>query len=473
MFSPDRFDETHGAIVPEKNVDTPPTEVELRERENALKARYEDPYRKEVAGKILDERSKLRRAESHRIKDLQSTLSMRIQGSERVAERNKKMFDSVDIKVEQEKVLQQKKDIEQQQADRGFFAKMKYRFKSDPLTVQLLRLQKTHEEHAKEIQQNEERSREIDQARDKSISKETTLIQEKLDDNEEYLRDKKKLFEKTKATNRESREAIRDTFLSMEKGDLNVANLARDSNAVVVHTIPLDGWEMKTTAHTNQEVDTTKMKAIEKATLLSEVRPDVSASILSVDRVEDQFLFYPFGYILDGTIIASYDGDVGTKTDGTARRKKEERSGTLEVNTVERFKEVAASPAKKNFHNEFSKYNESIVHEPSIKAVLIDESMLLKRGDLDDTVTEYYSPQEQAEVLAKYQDSIQFDSLMVPSKGPHAGKEMLMVSRKRSATEKAIAYAQENHPELPIYIRKSDSIYTLDGKKVTAKDIYA
>ncbi len=279
------------------------------------------------------------------------------------------------------------------------------------------------------------------------------------------------LRERLRGVNQSSRDAIRNTFLSMEAGELNIAKLAKENNALVVHAIPLDGWSMKNTSMNNQEVNTETMSAKEKLDMLSSKKPDVSASILSVDSaIPGQEMFYPFGFILDGKMVAAYEGDEGTYTEGDVRRRKETYSGTLQKSVTESFQTVANSPAE---YNQGGQYNEAIVHQPSIRAILIDENQLSSRPEKGDIIKQYFSPEEESEALAKYGDSIISTAKGVPTSGPYSGKEIFRIERKRSATEKALEYSKENHPDLPIYLRRSNGIYTPDGKKVTAEEIYS
>lgn len=472
MFSPDRFEGNKGGLQPEVQVKEP-TEIELREREKELKARYEDPRRKVEAQTLLGERQELREKEASRVEKLKADLAITGKYSAESVEYTKQVhaksanFHMLEIN----KLDAIKTEVDEKKKNRNLFQKMKYRFTADPFDEHLGKLEEEVEKHRKEMQESETASKVKEE-------RSTAFIKEKAERTEEIIQEgksaysdsKKKLLENTKSINRTSREAIRSTFLSVEEGELDISKLARENNAIVVHAIPLDGWSMRNTSMNNQEVEVDKLSAKEKADILLTKKPDISASILSIDRIEHQDMFYPFGYIVDGKMIASWEGDQGTVADGGGRRRKEEYHGTLQSDTKEQFAKVSQTAATKNFHNA---YNESIVHKPSLKGVLIDEQVLTGRKDLGDSVTQYFTPEEEAEVTSRFKDSITATATGVPTSGPYAGKEVFRINRERTAMQKALEYAKEQHPELPVYVRKADGIYTLDGKKVTAEEIYA
>ncbi len=60
----------------------------------------------------------------------------------------------------------------------------------------------------------------------------------------------------------------------------------------------------------------------------------------------------------------------------------------------------------------------------------------------------------------------------VPSTGVNAGKHIVVIERKRTAVEKAIEFAEEHNPSLPVYLRRRNGIFSLSGKKMTAEEIY-
>jgi hypothetical protein len=392
MFDPSRFEGEKGEVQPEV-VAAPPTELELREREKELKARYEDPRRKVEAQEAWNKRKELQSRERERIEQLNALLQS--------APKDEHEAPTADTK----------EDL-------------------------------TEEDSGKKL----------------------------------YEESKKRLLQKIRDINKTSREGIRNTFLSMESGELDIAKLAKESNAVVVHTIPLDGWHMGSTEMNNEEADTKKISAKEKADIISEKQPDLSASILSVETMAGQDMFYPFGYIVDGTLLAAYGQDEGTIASGDSRRRKEAFHGTLQKDTPGEFARVAQSEAVARASTQ---HNESIVHKPKLKGVILDEERLSKESAYypGDEVREVFSSKEEeekkmADYTARYGESIINSSQAIRTEMGIEPKN-LFVTRKRSGIQKAVEYAQEHHPELPIYVRKADAIYTLDGKKVTAEDIYA
>ena len=175
---------------------------------------------------------------------------------------------------------------------------------------------------------------------------------------------------------------------------------------------------------------------------------------------------YPFGLILGGTLIAAYEKDEGTIAVGDARRKKD-GFGTLQEDSMETFKKVAGQVTPDNYA-----WNESIVHKPMIKAILIDETMLGVEMLKGDEVKEYFSQDQEEAIRAKYGDSIVSAASGTPTKGPHAGKPVFMINRVRSGLDKALEYAHDNYGEFPVYIRRNDGIYNLTGRKVGAAEIY-
>lgn len=477
MYAEDRFSEGRNQV--EQKPITPaaqPTELELRAREAELKKRYEDPHRSEQARSLLLERKRLKEKEEARAEQLRRSLSQSYEGAEMVAGNKQKSFkENNDYVSSQVQALEKaQEDIKKKQAERGLFQKIKYRFMKDPLEDAHSRLLTIKAEHEGVVAKNEEQMRTIEKEKDTYLAQKESLHAE-LEQNrqQEHKRSKKSLLEKTRTINRNSREAIRNTFLSMESGELDVAKLAKENNAIVVHAIPLDGWSMKNTSMNNEEVDIEAMNAKEKARILLSQRPDVSASILSADKaVTGQDMFYPFGFILDGKMIAAYEGDEGTYADGHARRRKERYHGTLQSDTGNRFTQLSQNAAKKSLGGQ---YNESIVHQPLPKGILIDEMVLSPREDMGDTVKQIVSHEEGQRIQEELEKSGKIFSFRegVPTSGPNAGKHIAIIERKRTATEKAIEYAQENHPDLPVYLRRSDGIYNADGKKVTAEDIYS
>jgi hypothetical protein len=223
----------------------------------------------------------------------------------------------------------------------------------------------------------------------------------------------------------------------------------------------------------SRRVDATKLSAAEKTTIVREKKPDVSASIIGVDSYRhDKNTMYPFGYIVDGDVVASYDTDMGTITDGDLRRVKDDRLGTLQKDPVEMFARVAKGPVTGGAH-----YNEIIVHKPNIKGVLLDIERLKKPLGSTLPLVEHFSLDEESEIVKKY-NSLQYEGQNVnikkvtPESGKYAGQTRIVVSRIPNYLEKALESARTNNPDTPLYLQQKDGIYTLDGKKVTAMDIY-
>lgn len=289
--------------------------------------------------------------------------------------------------------------------------------------------------------------------------------------------DRVDLREKIRTVNLESRVGIQNTARAFDSGELDVKNLATKNNAVVVHAIPLDGWAMKNTSENNQMVAVDSMSAKEKVATIIEKRPDLSVSVIGADTtVPNQEMFYPFGFVVDGKLIATYENDAGAYADGDARRRKEQYSGTLQVDPAQRFAQMSHSPTLKSNYG----HNESIVHKPELKAILIDTNTILKHesmggtgGYTGDEITETFSPDKEAGILAKYGADIVSTVRGMPKSGPYAGKEVFRIKRKRTGVQKALEFAETNYPELPVYLRKSDGIYSLSGEKVTAEQIYS
>lgn len=409
MFNPGRFEGNKGEAQLDVKPETPPTEIELRSREKELKARYEDPRRKVEASVLWQERATLRAKEYDRIKQLERSLSV----AKRVAAAD--IQDTRDIRDNELRSARSKiqdaeesrVEIEKKKKNRGLFQKLKYHFIDDPVNEELDLLSKVREKHQREIDEKIKKAEIIELRQSASLRNTTEDSNSDLErGKEEYWKSKKDLLEKAHGINVASHEAIRSTFLSLEKGELDIKKLAVEANAVVVHAIPIDDQSMKA------------LSKERGATILAK-SPDLSASVISANsRIEGQKMFYPFGFILDGKIIASYEGDEGTHADGLARRREEHSHGTLQVDTKKGFNHIAnsAAKAKANFS-----HNESIVHEPHIRGILIDESGI--------------------------------------------AHTMTMI-------EEALAFAHDNYKEYPVYIRKADGIYSLDGNKVTADYIY-
>lgn len=411
MFNPGRLNGA-GEEFQEQRTGKPEVkldEIELRKRESELKMRYEDPRRKVEASALWRERAILRAKESDRIKQLERFLSdakrstaAEIQDTRDIS--NNELWSARDRIQDAE---ESRVEIEQKKKNRGLFQKIKYHFVEDPVDEELVLLAKVKEKNQIEIDEKIKKAEMIELRQSASLRNTIEDSNSELErGKKEYWKSKKGLLEKTHGVNATSREAIRSTFLSLEKGELDIKKLAVEANAMVVHAIPIDTQSMK--ALSKERGDTILTKS-----------PDLSASIISANsRIEGQEMFYPFGFILDGKIIASYEGDEGTHAHGFTRRREEHSNGTLQVDTKKDFNNIAnsAAKAKANFS-----HNESIVHKPHIRGILIDESAI---------------------------------SYTVTTIG------------------EVIAFARDNYKEYPVYIRKADGTYDLNDKKVNAAEIY-
>lgn len=410
MFNPERFEGNRGEVQNEAKPEIPPTETELRARERELKARYEDPRRKVEASMLWKERAALRAREHDRIKQLERSLSVAKRSSAADIQNTRDIINNElwSVRDNIQNAEESRVEIEKKKKNRGLFQKIKYHLIDDPLNEELSSLTETIEKYQREIDEKIKKSESTELSQSASLRNTIEDLNSDFERGKEgYRKSKKGLLEKAHGINAASHEAIRNTFLSLEKGELDIKRLAVEANAVVVHAIPIDVQSMKTISKERG------------ATILAK-SPDLSASIISANSgIEGQKMFYPFGFILDGKIIASYEGDEGTHADGLARRREEHSNGTLQVDTKKEFNHIAnsAAKAKANFS-----HNESIVHKPHIRGILIDES------GMAGTMT---------------------------------------------TIEEALAFAHNNYKEYPVYIRKADGIYSQDGKKVTANDIYS
>lgn len=337
-------------------------------------------------------------------------------------------------------------------------------------------IQQRIEESTKALKEIEERSAKEKEEATRRVEQDFAQGEEretqKIDEERENLR------KRVSEVNKNSKEAITVTAEQMEKGMLNITDLARETNALVVHGIPLEGWNVANTSMNNTEVAIGSLTTKDKIDTIYEKQPDISASIVHIDKGEvDHGVMYPFGLIVDGTLIASYNEDSSTITKGDTRYRKGTNSeSTLQTNPAEEFKKNAQQRAG------VYGWNESIVHKPNIKGIFIDGEKLkpvvnTEDGSLydyyKDTVTEYYSPDQESVVMNKYDGKIKSVGRGTPKSGPYAGVPTIKIERMRSGVEKAIEYAEQNYPELPVYIRGADGVYDREGNKVDAVNIYS
>lgn len=309
-----------------------------------------------------------------------------------------------------------------------------------------------------------------------------------------FVSDRKNLLESVREKNQHSRLASEKTAELLAEGKLNVAELAKETNSLVVHTLPLDGWSMNNTSMNNTEVNVTELTAGEKIAIVTEKQPDLAVSIVAIDNPDVKHgTMYPFGLIVDGSIIASYDDDSSTIAKGDKRYRKYTWGHNGKGNTLQ------ADPVGAFINNTVNKprgpdgYNEAIVHKPRVRGIFIDGERLKPVTDTEtgephdyykDKVEVYYLPGQEAQMLKQYKDVMdEGDDVIIEEKmdrtkviaksGPYAGQEVFGFRRVRSGEQKAIEFAQSNYPDLPIYIRRADGVYDINGQPVSAEDIYA
>jgi hypothetical protein len=458
-------------VRPAEQTSKPP-EVKKVLTEEELKAKYEVGYRSAQTESLLSERDRLKRDREKAVSDESKRIEYKKQVETEAAERKRKELEiqkaaisaSLKISSEQEAILVAEKK------SRGFLKGFKYKFGvQDPVDLRLSTLLSARQNLFQKFRLV---SAEMD-----SVSQNLVATLEDLDKEKEislagtealYADKRGTLYEKTHQINTASREAIRNTAESLERGDLDVSKLAIDENALVVHSLPLEGWDVAQTSYNNKEIDIKVMKPEDKIATIMDKQPDLSASVITAgDKIERQGMMYPFALILDGKVLATYDQDSPTVTDGLARRRKvgDGNLATLQSDTVDRFAQVAHQAAPD--YRAHMDWNESIIHQPKVKGVLLDESRLLLEEDRGDRVFEDI-------LLENATEAQKSDGIVVTSKkGPNAGKEVVKIMRERTGMEKALEFARGKYPSLPIYIRRSDGIYTETGEKVTAKDIYS
>lgn len=457
-------------VALEKSKPNKPTVEDLRARELELRDRYEGSHRDHMAKEFRDKNNELKLKHEKRKAGILKSFeaSQDITNSEKTyLEKQSKSKIAYIQQYEIAPLVSEFEKIKQNQNQRGVLKKLLFRFKTDPLSLEQESLALQIQEKRKILEMLnvdlQDNLLKADKNYQKIEQQEKNFL-EFID--KEKKDDRKFLFESAHEYNSTSRDRVRGTLESLESGESNVAKLARENNAIVVHSIPLDGWASNNTSMNNKEVKADTLSSQDKVAIIQEKQPDLSASLISLNGNKNHKTMYPFGFILDGNVMASYDGDAGTETKGEARIKHPEYrdNHTLNVDPVTAFKEVADNDAK------VYGWNELIINKPKIKAIFIDEEKLDGRGD---EVTEYFRPDQEEEVKSRYGESIRSSAKGTPTSGEYTGKEIFRIKRVRSGLVKALEYAQDNHPELPVYLRRQDGIYTKDGNKVTAEDIYS
>lgn len=288
----------------------------------------------------------------------------------------------------------------------------------------------------------------------------------------EYLEDKKDLLARVRYENRISKNAVKNTFEGFESGELDVSRLAKESNSLVVHAIPLDGMNMKSTDHKNKSADTLSMSAMDKAREVISGNHDLASSVINMGRRYRQNMFYPFGFILDGKLVSIQESDAGTVTAGDYRRLGDNKR-TLLVKPKDRFMEVANKDAKEYV---FTQHNEAVIHSPKVKGILIDRTKL----DPEFAFNNNYRPREVKVNLSPEEARLYLDkhkkakivSQGVLEDGEYAGQQRVNVVREMGGLEIATEFAKDNFPDLKIYFLDKDGVYDESGKKVSAEDLY-
>ncbi len=459
---------------PQGEVNQPPQSQETISKkvftQEELRDRYEKSYRDSEAEKFRNERIALRKkSDKEKVSSLQRKLASE-DSVKRDTDYKKEVLDKqirdIDDTYGKEISLEL---VTKEQGSRSLIKRLFYKVMQDPLVEKRKNIENDILATKKAIEEKQKEKTDLEASLvDDLASTDVKYIADKDWVNAKYQGPKKDLLESIRKVNSASRLAIENTLNQLQKGDLDISKLAQEANAIVVHSIPLDGWSMKNTSMNNNEVDTTRMTAEEKIAIIFDKKPDVSASIITAgERVNGQRTMDPFGLILDGKMIASYQQDTGTETQGDARIKHPEYRGnsTLLVNTPTEFGKIS----KEGVNSVMTPWNESIVHQPKVKAIYLDEKELA-REDRGGEVTEYFSGDQEEEMRSKYIGAS--IGRGVPKSGPHEGKDIVRVKRKTTGMEKALAYAQEKYPELPVYIQKDDGIYTKEGVKVDARTIY-
>lgn len=483
MFNPNHLEEPQTPL--EKASGGPSLELseqEKKEKFEALRDRYEKPHRDFLAKYFRKEKQLLR---EERDRSLARMLVAQLEDKNTENRQIKYTEDKFDSSLAYTEEKKEKPEsalahVTEEIKNRSLIKKIWYRFAKDAQ-------QETGEALRQEVNALQKEALVKQQEKEKAIMEIKNSTQNFAMRYNNWQNNTKEKLENATANlrshlqraNTSSKEAVRNTLEALEQGELDVSKLAKESNAIVVHTIPLEGWRVANTSMNNKEMDTEVMNSHQKIATIQEKQPDLSASILSLDKnTEEQTTMYPFGLIIDGKVMAVYDQDAGTETKNDARIRHPEylQNGTLQNNTISEFGRVAGEKGINLGHNE------TIVHKPKVKAIFIDETRLQKNVVIDesgfshddrgDTVKEYFSPQEEEYVRKKYGESIVSYGKGTPTKGPHAGKEIFSITRKRSGLEKALEYAEEHYKELPVYLRRADGLYDKSGNKVDASKIY-
>lgn len=484
MFSPDRFqypggeqhspakDQGAEAVSDEETKETGLTKKELL-------ARYEGPSRDNLANYILESRSRTRREHAASIELANTQFRLKKAAYENPAsyEESAQKASSLDtgirnLEEDLSEIIREQSFTSSMLSRRGLIDKVRFSFLDDPQKRRLEELERDRERIQEEMRVKAAERQVLQDHAQQKIAELEREHKELVASLEEGFKGKvsaeREVFlEKSRELNQQTRGMAESVSAELERGERDIARLAEKENAIVVHAVRLDGWSDNASSDNNKEVDTLTTTLKERVQKLTEKGPDLSASILSAGDQSPQEMFYPFGFIVDGKLIAAHNEDFRTITHGDARvTKLGER--TLQTDTIEQFGKIVHSENANQDSKITSPHNESIVHKPIIKAIILDRDKLVgepgeSKGGYGDSVTETYPIGEEQRILSELQGK-QYN---VAKNG-----DTFSVTRKRTGYEKAIETAQKDYPELPVYVRTPQGIHAVDGRKVTAAEIY-
>lgn len=449
---------------PDINPPRPLSDQEKRERFIALRDKYEKPNRDHTAEYFKNEKRLTREV---RDRSEARMILAQLQDKEQASEQTKYLEESFTKNTEYARIKESEiasgiADIDERIRSRPFLKKLWYRIVKDPLQSDSEPLKKELATFQKQIQ-DKKREKDLAISALQTTTKIGSYDNWKINTADTLRKKTAEIREGVGRLNTKSREAILSTVEALERGDLDISKLAIEANAVVIHAIPIEGWNTTNTSMNNHEVDVNSMTSHEKIAVIKEKSPDLSASVLSVgEKIEGQNTMYPFGLILDGRIMSAHEGDALTETKGSVKIKHPQYldNTTLQSDTASEFKKIANKKATNG------EWNEVIVSSPNIKAIFIDETKLNGTYYFGDKFSTVYQNEEDAQKII---DAYGQDNLEI---GRNTSTGKIKITRSRSGLEKALAYAKEHYPDLPIYLRRTDGVCDINGNKVTAEDIY-
>lgn len=450
--------------TPIVNPPRPLSDQEKRERFVALRDKYEKPNRDHTAEYFRNEKRMAREArDKSEAQMILAQLQDKEQASDQVKYLEERFTRNTEYARMQKSELEARiNDISEEIKNRSLLKKLWYKIAKDPLRAASKPLQNETATFQKQIEEKQQ---------EKDLAIASLQATPKLDSYDNWKINTKETLRKRTAEIRDSvgrlnsasREAILNTVEALERGDLDISKLAIEANAIVIHAIPLEGWNAMNTSMNNSEVDIKAITSHEKLAIIQGKAPDLSASVLSVGKkIEGQNTMYPFGLILDGKIMSAHEGDALTETKGDVKIKHPQYldNTTLQSDVASEFKKIANKRATNN------EWNEAIVSSPKIKAIFIDETKLDGTYYFGDRFSTIYQNEADTQKII---DAYGQDNLDI-GRNPSTGQ--IKITRSRSGLEKAITYAKEHYPDLPIYLRKNDGVCDINGNKVTAEDIY-